>query len=282
MYKPIQLKIKSVCLKNSINRSPLRCGLFLIALAAITLACFAPSIAQAVTPAPDGGYPFFNTAEGEDALFNLTLGVENTANGFQALYSNTTGSENTANGYQTLYSNRAGSENTANGINALYSNTTAAFNTANGMNALYSNTTGGYNTASGGFALFNNTTGISNIAFGFEAGQNLTTGSNNIDIGNAGVADEANTIRIGDQSFQTATFIAGINGVNKSSGNPVFIDANGQLGTGTVFPTGAIIQLLLGSPAPAGGFTKIGTTSFQYRDLTNRNRSITLDIYQKN
>ena len=26
------------------------------------------------------------------------------------------------------------------------------------------------------------------------------------------------------------TFIAGINGVDKSSGNPVFIDANGQLG----------------------------------------------------
>jgi hypothetical protein len=29
---------------------------------------------QAVVPPPDGGYPNFNTAEGEDALFNLTTG----------------------------------------------------------------------------------------------------------------------------------------------------------------------------------------------------------------
>src|SRR5262249_50835698 len=162
-----------------------------------------------------------------------------------------------------------------------------------------------------------------NIALGFNAGINLTTGSNNIDIGNQGVAGEASTIRIGDQANQTATFIAGINGVDKGSGNPVFIDANGQLGTGTVLqgppgpqgdqgppgPTGragavgrmgsqgpagpigatgpagavgpvgpqgpagvglvpgAILTVQPGFPAPAG-FTKIGTTSFPYRDLT--------------
>ena len=40
-------------------------------------------------------------------------------------------------------------------------------------------------------------TGNNNIALGFNAGVNLTTGSNNIDIGNAGVAGESNTIRIG-------------------------------------------------------------------------------------
>ena len=50
-----------------------------------------------------------------------------------------------------------------------------------------------------------------------------------------------NTIRIGGDmalgyGSQTATFIAGINGVDKSSGSPVFIDANGQLGTGTALP----------------------------------------------
>jgi hypothetical protein len=28
--------------------------------------------ARAVVPPPDGGYPGFNTAEGESALFNLT------------------------------------------------------------------------------------------------------------------------------------------------------------------------------------------------------------------
>jgi hypothetical protein len=43
-------------------------------------------------------------------------------------------------------------------------------------------------------------------------GKNLTTGDNNIDIGNAGIAAEANTIRIGAPGTQTRTFIAGING----------------------------------------------------------------------
>ena len=50
---------------------------------------------------------------------------------------------------------------------------------------------------------------------------------NNIDVGNAGLADEASTIRIGD--VQTATYIAGINGT-PVTGEPVVVDANGQLG----------------------------------------------------
>jgi hypothetical protein len=100
---------------------------------------------------------------------------------------------------------------------------------------------GSNNTANGFQALLNNTTGSFNIAVGLLAGQNLTTGNNNIDIGNQGGAGEANTIRIGDQASQTATFIAGINGVDKTSGSPVFIDANGQLGTGT-FTTGQPVQ----------------------------------------
>ena len=35
-----------------------------------------------VVPAPDGGYPGFNTAQGEKALFGLTTGVGNTAVGW--------------------------------------------------------------------------------------------------------------------------------------------------------------------------------------------------------
>ena len=43
------------------------------AFAVFAIACFALSpTAQAVTPAPDGGYPNENTAEGDDALFSLT------------------------------------------------------------------------------------------------------------------------------------------------------------------------------------------------------------------
>jgi len=39
-------------------------------------------LVPAVVPAPDGGYPGFNTAEGQNALFNLTTGAANTAVGW--------------------------------------------------------------------------------------------------------------------------------------------------------------------------------------------------------
>jgi hypothetical protein len=54
---------------------------------------------------PDGGYPGFNTAEGQNALFNLTTGVGNTAVGWVSLWSDTDGSYNTAVGAGTLLFN---------------------------------------------------------------------------------------------------------------------------------------------------------------------------------
>src|SRR5947208_9551964 len=102
MYEPIQLKnTRTLSVKNSgISRSPLRLAFLLIPLA---LGCFAISpAARAVLPAPDGGYPGDNTAEGDNALFSLTTGADNTAIGFQALLSNTTGSDNTAIGDNAL------------------------------------------------------------------------------------------------------------------------------------------------------------------------------------
>jgi hypothetical protein len=71
-------------------------------------------------------------------------------------------------------------------------------------------------------ALFHNATGESNIAAGFNAGLNLTTGSNNIDIGNGGVAGDANKIRIGKQGTQNGTFIASIHGVAVTGSTVVF------------------------------------------------------------
>ena len=233
----------------------------------VALGCFlfAP-IAQAVVPEPDGGYPNGNTAEGTDALFNLTTGVDNTAtgdhalfsntqggantaNGFQALFFNTTGPDNTATGYNALLNNTTGDSNTATGSQSLGSNTTGVWNTATGFNALALNTTGGFNTATGRDALFQNTTGEGNtasgafalnsntgsynIAIGFGAGSNLTTGSNNIDIRHEGVAGESNTIRIGTQGTHTATYIAGISGTTVAKSAAVFIDSNGRLGTKT-------------------------------------------------
>jgi hypothetical protein len=60
------------------------------AFAGFVLACVAAlPDAQAVVPPPDGGYPGFNTAEGQNALFSLTTGSANTAVGWNSLFSNT-------------------------------------------------------------------------------------------------------------------------------------------------------------------------------------------------
>ena len=144
----------------------------------IFAAAFFPR-AQAVVPAPDGGYPGNNTAEGTNAVFSLTSGIDNTALGFEALFRNTTGNFNTAEGFGALFNNTSGTQNTATGVNALISNTTGSFNTANGVNTLFRNTTGFQNAATGVQALFSNTTGFHNTAAGFQALLSNTTGNHN-------------------------------------------------------------------------------------------------------
>ena len=279
-------------------------SVFLVALAYFELS----PASQAVSPPPDGGYPGLTTAEGSNALKNLTTGVgntaagwyslfgnstanfntgvgagtlvfnnadQNTATGAGALLSNTNGDRNTANGTFVLLNNTTGNSNTAEGWRALFQNTTGDCNTASGREALLSNTTGFENTATGsvalesniigndntatGFAALNgNTTGALNtangtgalvnsngdlnIALGFGAGVNLTTGNNNIDIGNLGVAAEANIIRIGTEvavtdpfgvihPAHTATYIAGISDADAIGGEAVFVTSAGKLGT---------------------------------------------------
>src|SRR5213595_2908865 len=199
------MKTVTLLMTNSMTCSPLRRRLLLVML---SFACFwvLPTV-QAVSPAPDGGYPNGNTAEGAFALQNLTTGVHNTADGFGALFSTTSGSHNTA----------------------------------DGDIALASNTQGDFNTATGAHVLVRNTTGNLNIALGFFDGQNLTTGDNNIDSSNGGVDAESNTIRIGNEvaftdlegvmhPAHTETFIAGISGTTIPSGVGVVVDTNGQLG----------------------------------------------------
>src|ERR1051326_1727217 len=89
------------------------------AIILIAVACFAllPQM-QAVVPAPDGGYPGGNTAEGQNALFTLTIGSYNTAVGYYSLRSEPGGSFNTGVGAGTLFANVAGSSNTALGAAA--------------------------------------------------------------------------------------------------------------------------------------------------------------------
>ena len=180
---------------KSIGRSSSRLALLLIPL---VFACFALSPkAQAVSPPPDGGYPGQNTAEGDNALFNLspTDGGFNTAIGWLSLFSNTTGSFNTGVGAGTLWANTS-HNNTAVGAGALSLNTTGDGNTANGAFALVTNTLGRGNTAVGASALaFNDAdptikdkelrknSGSGNTAVGAEALTNNTAGFGNTAVG---------------------------------------------------------------------------------------------------
>jgi hypothetical protein len=155
------------------------------AFALFAFACFALSpTAQALLPppAPDGGYPGFNTAEGDGAMFSLTSGLNNTAVGFLALNNDMTGGNNTAIGANALL-HSVGSGNTATGAQALSSNTNSSNNTADGFGALQNNT-GQDNTATGALALSSNITGSGNTANGLLALSTNNSGFNNTAIGN--------------------------------------------------------------------------------------------------
>jgi hypothetical protein len=185
-----------------LSRSLFRRGSLLGALGLVCLTLF-PLKAFGVTPAPDGGYPHGNTAEGDGALFNLDTSAsgpyENTAIGFEALASNVSGAANTAIGALTLFSNNPdpndqttgtantavgaeamefntiGRNNTACGERALFDNRQASYNTATGFEALISSNADD-NTATGALSLHSNSSGYLNTASGVSALFNNTTG----------------------------------------------------------------------------------------------------------
>src|SRR5438477_1225506 len=152
-----------------------------LACVAIALASITWPQAEAVTPAPDRGYPNRNTAEGTDALFSwpsTTSDGENTAIGFDALLQDNSGTNNTATGSFALFSNTSGSFNTAIGFEGLQSNTTPYNNTAVGAVALGSNTTATEHTPSRPSASAFTTTRSTNPATGFAAPPNSTANNN--------------------------------------------------------------------------------------------------------
>jgi hypothetical protein len=170
--------------------------------------------AQAVVPSPDGGYPNFTTAEGDNALKALNSGLGNTAVGTFSLFSVTTGNFNTAVGAGSLDLNQA-DFNTASGAAALLFNTTGTENTAIGTAALELNDTAGQNTAVGAFALFNHVTGNGNTAFGSNALFNDASGQVNTAIGTGALFTVNNGF---NGSFNTAVGASAL-AMNNSADN---------------------------------------------------------------
>jgi trimeric autotransporter adhesin len=239
----------------------------------LVLACFALSrTSQAVSPAPDGCYLGFTTAEGCNALKSLTTGAGNTGLGWRSLFLDTTGNfntgvgggalalnngdSNTAVGAAALLLNTSGHQNTAVGTDALVHNDDGPLNTAVGYQALFANVsglentaigdqallnnTGNFNVAVGGAALLVNTGGNDNTALGGGA-LNDTTGDDNTAVGfQAGILATSGSHNVyigsgmsGVAGESNACYIASIFGQTSTNGMPVFINSNNKLGTTT-------------------------------------------------
>ena len=166
-------------LKRSINRSPLRCGFFTLAIALCWFALSPPL--KAVDCPSDCDNSIGQTALGFTAL-GVNTGFNNTGVGQGALQNNTTGSFNVAIGGGALLSNTTGQQNMAVGAEALNHNVAGNFNMGIGFRALFMST-GGQNTAVGAAALRNNGNASENTAIGSQALRENTTGELNTAIG---------------------------------------------------------------------------------------------------
>jgi trimeric autotransporter adhesin len=233
------MKIRTPQISNSLKHSSRGCrpgARLLIPLVFVCLALLPR--AQAVLPAPDGGYPGGNTAEGTNALLSRTSGAYNTAVGLNALLKDTTGSRNTANGVNALRFNTTGMSNTAIGTNTLFVNS-ASNNTAIGDSALFVNTTGGQNTATGYHALFSNTTGKENTANGYGALFSNTTIS--------GLAGDFNTANGAFALFSNTT-----GGANTATGDGALF-SNTTGGSNTANGISALYNNIIGDFNTANG-----------------------------
>lgn len=211
---------------------------------------------------------------------NAGSSVSINASGSTLLFNVTDVNSNTIIGSTSGNAVLSGTDNIGLGKGVLKNLTSGSFNLAVGDTALSSATSASNNIALGHGSLLGTTLGSNNIGLGVNAGQTLSTGNNNLIIGpqtagsayttesnniclyNAGIAADANTIRIGTQgngSFQqNKCFIAGIHTANVGSVATVVTEAGGQLGTAiitagagiTVTPTANVITITSTSAAP--------------------------------
>jgi hypothetical protein len=223
-------------------------------LLTLALLCIGlPPGAKAVVPPPDGGYPNFNTAEGQNALFSLTSGVGNTAVGWFSLRADTSGGFNTGVGAAALLANAASHGNTGVGAGALALNE-GDFNTAVGAGALALNDTTG-NTGVGAAALGTNTTGDGNTAVGATALRFNTTGAGNTAVG-------AEALLNNDGTFNTAVGVDALTENTTGSGNTA-------IGARGIFSAAA-----LGSNTTGDRNTAIGQNAFKSNTTGSDNTAV--------
>ena len=217
MYSLNQVNKLVSCGRDPARSLPLWRGFLLIPLILVCFA-FAPQT-RALVPPPDGGYPGFNTAEGDKALNLLTTGAGNTGLGWRALlqqlrcaasilawvlerWCSTARDANTAVGAASLLLNDQGSRNTAVGAAAMVQNVgdvngMGSFNDAVGAFALNNNVNGFSNNAMGDSALFRNMAGAANTAVGDEALENndataAGNANNNVAVGAQALLNDVN------------------------------------------------------------------------------------------
>jgi hypothetical protein len=240
-------------------------------LATGLLACFGflpqTNAAPEVIPPPDGCYPGFTTAEGCQALLNLTSGSANTALGWRALFSATDASFNTGVGAGALVLN-TGDANTAVGTAALLLNTAAEQNTAVGAGALVFNDANS-NTAVGFEALNSNVAAVTNVAVGTFAGQNNDSSGNgtadfNTAVGGFAFKDNVNGARntavgagalepiLGGNDNTAVGELAGSN-YNGTESNNICI------GSGTEGTAGESNAIRIGDASTSGGIDVINS-----------------------
>ena len=188
MYSLNQVNKLVSCGRDPARSLPLWRGFLLIPLILVCFA-FAPQT-QALVPPPDGGYPGFNTAEGQQAMNLLTTGIANTGLGWRALFSVDSAAFNTGVGAGALVLTHGNGvdANTAVGAAAILLNRFGARNSAVGAAALLHNDgaetgMGSFNGAFGAFALNNNETGFSNNAVGDSALYRNINGAANTAVG---------------------------------------------------------------------------------------------------
>ena len=301
MHSIIQLKTLVSCGRDSARLLPLRRGLLLIPL---VLMCFAvlPQMQAAPQPEvvpsplpnypyPDGCYQNFTTAEGCNALFNLTDGAGNTAAGWYSLYEDTTASYNTALGAGTLVLNTAdsntatgaaglllngdGTQNCAYGTNALVYNgfgvTGADFNNGFGAFALYNNSDGYQNNAVGNHALFENLHGAGNTAVGDLALQNNDSSGNAFGNINTAVGAQALFANVDGDSNNAVGYSA--------LGNLTTGDQNNVVGTYALVNSEGAANVAVGDSAFMNSTTGSFNTIIGWQAGTNTGVDGQDDIY---